>query len=56
MLLFSDLVVSDSLPPRGLQHQAFLSFTISHSLLKLMSIDSIQPSNQPAIQPSHTVC
>ena len=27
-------------------HQASLSFTISHSLLKLMSIESVMPSNQ----------
>ena len=26
-------------------HQAFLSFTISHSLLKLMSIESVMPPN-----------
>ena len=26
-------------------HQVFLSFTISHSLLKLMSIESVMPSN-----------
>ena len=26
-------------------HQAFLSFTISQSLLKLMSIESVMPSN-----------
>ena len=40
-------VVSDSLRPRGLQHtQASLSFTISRSLLKLMSIESVMPSNR----------
>ena len=35
-------------------HQAFLSFTISQSLLKLMSIESLMPYNNPShlIQPS----
>ena len=39
--------MSSSLLPHGLHaaHQAFLSFTISRSLLKLMSIESIMPSN-----------
>ena len=38
--------MSDSLQPNGLQHgQASLSFTISWSLLKLMSIESVMPSN-----------
>ena len=37
-LLFSRSVVSDSLQSHGLQGQASLSFTISQSLLKLMSI------------------
>ena len=42
----SCLVVSNSLWPHGLQHgQAPLSFTISQSLLKLMSIESMKPSN-----------
>ena len=31
--------------PRSAEHQAFLSFTISQSLLKLMSIESVMPSN-----------
>ena len=35
--------MSDSLRPHGCQ--ASLSFTISHSLLKLMSIDLVMPSN-----------
>ena len=39
---FSHSVVSDSLRPHGLQR---LSFTISLSLLKLMSIKSVMPSN-----------
>ena len=48
MLLFSHSVVSDSLLPLEQQHtrlQASLSFTISWSLLKLMSIESVMPSN-----------
>ena len=43
---FSCSVVSDSLRPHGLQHaQASLSITSSRSLLKLMSIESVMPSN-----------
>ena len=42
LLLFIRSVVSDSLPPH---EQASLSFTISWSLLKLMSIESVMPSN-----------
>ena len=42
LLLFSCLVMSDSLQPHGLQ-QAW--FTISWSLLKLVSIESVMPSN-----------
>ena len=38
--------MSNSLWPQGLAaHQASLSFTISQSLLKLMSIESVMPSN-----------
>ena len=45
-LLFSCLVVSDSLwPPWAAVLQACLSFTISQSLFKLMSIESAMPSN-----------
>ena len=46
-LYFSCSVVSYSLLPWGLQHfrQAALSFTISWSLPKLMSIESVMPSN-----------
>ena len=33
-------VMSNSLPSHGLQHQASLSFTISQSLFKVMSIES----------------
>ena len=35
---FSRLVMSNSLQPRGLQHDRFLSITNSRSLLKLMSL------------------
>ena len=44
-LLFSRSVVSDSLGPHGLEHQASLSFIISQSLCKLVSIESVIPSN-----------
>ena len=46
-MLFSRSVTSDFLQPHGLQaaHQASLSFTISRSLLKLMSVESVMPSN-----------
>ena len=49
LLLFSCWVVSDSWWPHGLQH-ARLAFIISQSLLKLMSIESVMPSNH------HTLC
>ena len=43
---FSRSVVSDSLRPYGLQHvRPPLSITNSRSLLKLMSIESVMPSN-----------
>ena len=48
---FSRSVVSSSLRPHGLQHprppapQASLSITNSRSLLKLISIESVMPSN-----------
>ena len=38
-------VVSDSVTPWTVAHQAFLSITNSRSLLKLMSIESVMPSN-----------
>ena len=44
LVQFSRSVVSDSLQPHGLQH-ARLSITNSRSLLKLMSIASMMPSN-----------
>ena len=43
LLLFSHSVVSDSLQPLG--RQASLSITNSQSLPKLMSIESVMPSN-----------
>ena len=45
LLLFSRSVVSDSTTPWTAAQQASLSFTISQSLLKLMSIESVMPSN-----------
>jgi len=56
-LLFSRSVMSDSVTPWTVAHQASLSFNISHSLLKLMSIVSVMPSNhlilcRPLLLPS----
>ena len=62
-LLFSHLVMSYSLRCHGLQHDRLpCLFTISWSLLKLMSVESVRPSNHlfhscplllpPAIIPS----
>ena len=45
MFLFSRLVVSDSVTPWTPARQGSLSFTISWSLLRLMSIESVMPSN-----------
>ena len=42
---FSYSVISDSATPWTAAGQASLSFTISWSLLKLMSIKSVMPSN-----------
>ena len=42
---FSRSVTSDSVTPRAAAHQAFLSSTNSRSLLKLMPIESVMPSN-----------
>ena len=46
LLLFSHLVMSNSLWPHGLHaaHQASLSMTNSQSLLRFMSIESVMPS------------
>ena len=65
-LLFSSSVMSDSLRPHGLQHaRPPLSFTSSQSFLKVMSIESVMPSNHlilchphlllPSVFPSITV-
>ena len=45
MLLFSHSVMSNSVTPWTAACQASLSFTISRSLLKLMSIESVMPFN-----------
>ena len=45
LLLFSHSVVSDSTTLWTAAHQAFLSLTISWNLLKVMSIESLMPSN-----------
>ena len=54
---FSRSVVSDSWRPHGLQH--VMSITNSHSLLKLISIESVMPSNHlilccPLLLPTST--
>ena len=46
LLLFSPSVMSDSVTPCTAAWQDSLSFTVSQSLLKLMSIESVVPSNQ----------
>ena len=43
--MFSRSTVSDSVAPWTAAHQASLSFPISRSLLKLMSIELVMPSN-----------
>ena len=45
LVIFSYLVMSDSVTPWTAARQASLSFTISQSLLKLMSIELVMPSN-----------
>ena len=47
ILLFSDLVMSNSVIPCIAARQASLSFTISWSLTKLMSIESVMLFNHP---------
>ena len=44
-LLFSHLVVSDTVTPWTAAYQASLSFTVSQSSLRLMSFESLVPSN-----------
>ena len=46
LLLFSRSIASDSVTPWTAARQASLSFTISQSLLRLMSIESAIPSNR----------
>ena len=45
LLLFSCSIVSNSLQPHKLQHARLSCSTISWSLLKLMSIESVMPPN-----------
>ena len=45
LLLFSHSAISDSLQPHELQHSRIHCLTISQSLLKLMSIELVMPSN-----------
>ena len=45
LLLFSHPVVSNSLQHHGLQQTRLMSFAISQSLLKLLFIESVMPSN-----------
>ena len=45
LLLLSCSVVSDSLQPMDRSTQTSLSFTVSQSLLRIMSIESVMPSN-----------
>ena len=47
--MFSRSVVSDSVTPWTAACQASLSFTIFQSLPKLMSIESVMPSNHPIL-------
>ena len=55
VVVFSHSVMSDSLWPHGLQHARLLcpSFTITWSLLKLVSIEAVMPSNHLALCCSH---
>ena len=45
LLSFSHSVMSDSLRPHGLQHASLPCPSVFWSLLKLMSIESVMPSN-----------
>ena len=45
LLLFSGWVMSDSFWPHGQQHARLPRFSLSQCLLKLMSIESVMPSN-----------
>ena len=46
---FSRSVVSDSFRPHGLTHHVSLSFTISWSLLKLVTLELVMSSNHPIL-------
>ena len=48
LLLFTRSVMSDSVIPWITAHHAPLSFTVSWSLPKLVSIESVMPSNLPS--------
>ena len=50
------LLFSCNPTPRTAAHQASLSFTISRSLLKLMSIESVMPSNHPVLRHPFPSC
>ena len=56
LLLFSCSVVSDFVKPWTAASQASLSFTISQSLLKLMSIESVMTSRLLCPSPSPRAC
>ena len=45
LLLFSHSLMSDSVTPGTVAHQSSLFFTVSRNLLKLMSIESVMPSD-----------
>ena len=49
MLLFSRSILSDSLQPHGLQHARLPCPSLSPSLLRLMSIVLMMPSNHPML-------
>ena len=49
LLLFSCVVVIDSTTPRTAARQASLSIIMSQGVPKLMSIESVMPSNHPII-------
>ena len=51
LLLFSCSVMSDSVIPWTAACQVSLSFTISQSLLKIVSIELVTPSNHLILQP-----
>ena len=53
---FSHSVMSDSETPWTAAHQASLSITNSRSLLKLMSIKSVMPSNHLILCPFFSSC